>query len=464
VTDVNEAPTAVALTSALVNNAILETASTAARTKVADIGITDDALGSNAATLSGADAASFEVIGSQLYLKAGVPLRWSTQSQYNVTVNVADSTVSGATPVTSAYQLNITGVPTNMGGSFTAGPAISGNGLVVNVYRADTGALLTTADMADDGTYTFNVTYVGAVIVVVSDVDIDPNNPSLDYLDESNGAVNLTTDLRSVTYVGTPGVPVTANVTPLTEIAATLVTGKTAAEAAAAGYSAPTLTATAVTNTNKALAQMLGLGDVDITTAVASPVIDANGNTNAVINDYGRVLAALSHAGDLRTVISAMVSGIQHDPDAGSAAFKTTGNTGTAAQTLLAQGMAGAEIAHNISFNTITVLQEVKTVGEQAAGQALLQGWQRRLCHHRRNYTRAKRLLGQQRRRFQWRRFGRLDCGREQQQRRQLRRVPATLTPWWSRPPQVWPAATWRSAWWVPTWQTLWAMRWPAPA
>jgi hypothetical protein len=163
----NQAPTGVALTTALTGNAILETASTATRTKVADIAVTDDALGTNSITLSGADAASFEVVGNALYLKANVALRYSTQSQYNVTVNVADSTASSTAAVTSAYQLNITGVPTNLGGSFTAGPAISGNGLEVQVYRADTGALLTTTKVGNDGTYSFNVTYVGAVIVVI---------------------------------------------------------------------------------------------------------------------------------------------------------------------------------------------------------------------------------------------------------------------------------------------------------
>ena len=59
-------------------------------------------------------------------------------------------------------------------------------------------------------------------------------------------------------------------------------------------------------NTNKALAQMLGLGDVDVTTAVASAITDASGNTNANVNDYGRVLAAISHAGDLKSVIATM--------------------------------------------------------------------------------------------------------------------------------------------------------------
>mgnify|MGYP002131654975 CR=1 FL=1 len=45
---------AVALTSALTNNAIAENSSTTSRTKVADIAVTDDALGSNTLALTGA--------------------------------------------------------------------------------------------------------------------------------------------------------------------------------------------------------------------------------------------------------------------------------------------------------------------------------------------------------------------------------------------------------------------------
>ncbi len=69
VTDVNEAPTAVAFSNA--RTSIAENASTATRTKVADIVVTDDALGSETITLTGADAALFEIFGGDLYLKAG---------------------------------------------------------------------------------------------------------------------------------------------------------------------------------------------------------------------------------------------------------------------------------------------------------------------------------------------------------------------------------------------------------
>ena len=68
VTDVNEAPT-VALANVLAD--ISENADTSAATKVADIVVSDDALGTNALTLSGVDAAFFEIVGSELFLEGG---------------------------------------------------------------------------------------------------------------------------------------------------------------------------------------------------------------------------------------------------------------------------------------------------------------------------------------------------------------------------------------------------------
>ena len=97
--------TAVALTTALTNNAIAENTSTSTRTRVADIGITDDALGTNTITLAGADAASFEVDGTALYLKANVALNFEAKPSYAVTINVADSTVSGSTALSTNYTL-----------------------------------------------------------------------------------------------------------------------------------------------------------------------------------------------------------------------------------------------------------------------------------------------------------------------------------------------------------------------
>jgi hypothetical protein len=77
VQDVNEAPTAVALTTALNGNRIDENPSTSARIKVADVVITDDALGTETVTLTGADAAAFEVEREDT-IGRGAPIRFQT--------------------------------------------------------------------------------------------------------------------------------------------------------------------------------------------------------------------------------------------------------------------------------------------------------------------------------------------------------------------------------------------------
>jgi hypothetical protein len=90
-TDMNEAPTAVALINATAS--IAENISTASNLKVADIWVADDALGTNILSLTGADAASFEIVGSALYLKAGTVLDFESNTSYAVAVTVDDPTL-----------------------------------------------------------------------------------------------------------------------------------------------------------------------------------------------------------------------------------------------------------------------------------------------------------------------------------------------------------------------------------
>ncbi|MGV0986792.1 MAG: cadherin domain-containing protein, partial [Limnohabitans sp.] len=108
VTDVNEAPTAVALSNT--PTSLAENTNTSSRVKVADIGITDDALGTNTVTLTGTDASYFEVDAGVLYLKAGTALNYESQSAYAVTVSVKDNALPGSTPVTTSYSLSLTDV------------------------------------------------------------------------------------------------------------------------------------------------------------------------------------------------------------------------------------------------------------------------------------------------------------------------------------------------------------------
>ena len=104
----NQAPTAVAL--ANTTNSVLENTTTTPAVKISDILITDDGLGTNTLSLSGADAGSFQIIGSALYIKAGTVLDYETKTSYTVTVNVDDTTV-GSTPDASVnFTLSITDV------------------------------------------------------------------------------------------------------------------------------------------------------------------------------------------------------------------------------------------------------------------------------------------------------------------------------------------------------------------
>jgi uncharacterized protein YjiK len=102
----NQPPTAVGLNNQV--NSIAENTSTAVRIKVADVVITDDGLGANNLTVTGPDAAFFEVDSTGLFIKAGTILDFETKTNYSVTVNVDDPTVGVTPDATAAYSLTVT--------------------------------------------------------------------------------------------------------------------------------------------------------------------------------------------------------------------------------------------------------------------------------------------------------------------------------------------------------------------
>jgi hypothetical protein len=101
-------PPVVSLSNAAVS--ISENTSTANRVFVADIVVNDDGVGTNDVFLAGTDAASFEIIGSQLFLRAGTTLDATSKPTFFVTVNVDDPSLGGSPDDTVAYQLQITEV------------------------------------------------------------------------------------------------------------------------------------------------------------------------------------------------------------------------------------------------------------------------------------------------------------------------------------------------------------------
>lgn len=110
ITDINEAPTGVIFQNAI--ETIDDRTFLSERLKVADLIITDDAMGDETYLLSGTDAESFEIVGQALYLKADTSVDYRMKSSYSVTVSADDSTV-GNTP-DAATVLNMSVVATDI--------------------------------------------------------------------------------------------------------------------------------------------------------------------------------------------------------------------------------------------------------------------------------------------------------------------------------------------------------------
>ena len=87
-----------------------EDTDTTSRIKVAEIVVTDDALGTNVLSLDGTDAALFEMEGLVLYLKAGTVLDYETNPTLAVIVAVEDATVGGTPDDTADLSLPIADV------------------------------------------------------------------------------------------------------------------------------------------------------------------------------------------------------------------------------------------------------------------------------------------------------------------------------------------------------------------
>ena len=102
----NAAPTAVAFANSITS--LAETADTAKPVRLADILLSDDREGTNVLSLTGTDAADFEIIDGVLYLKKGVVLDYETRNCRVVTVAVTDASVSATPSATREFVLQVT--------------------------------------------------------------------------------------------------------------------------------------------------------------------------------------------------------------------------------------------------------------------------------------------------------------------------------------------------------------------
>jgi Ca2+-binding RTX toxin-like protein len=116
----------VALANTKVN--IDENSSTATHIKVADIVITDPDGGTNTLGLTGADAAFFEIVNNQLFLKAGTVLDFESKNSYAVAMTADDASIGGSPDATSnSYTLNINNVSPETVTGTPAGELLLGN-------------------------------------------------------------------------------------------------------------------------------------------------------------------------------------------------------------------------------------------------------------------------------------------------------------------------------------------------
>ncbi len=113
----NSAPS---ITLTPVVSTLAENANTTSSIKVADIVVSDDGIGVNTLSLSGANADLFAIVdsasgGKELHLKAGAVLDYETAASLAVTVAVDDPTVGSTPDASVAFTLSVTDVPETIG-------------------------------------------------------------------------------------------------------------------------------------------------------------------------------------------------------------------------------------------------------------------------------------------------------------------------------------------------------------
>jgi hypothetical protein len=126
--DVNEAPTALVYSGVV--SQFDETDDTSAAIKVGSFVITDDALGTNVVTLTGADAGLFNVVGTDIFLNAGATLDFEANPTLDVTINVKD----GAFPVlTKSFSIGVNDIAPALQASQTLTAINENSNFVFNV-------------------------------------------------------------------------------------------------------------------------------------------------------------------------------------------------------------------------------------------------------------------------------------------------------------------------------------------
>ncbi len=197
VTDANEAPT---VSLANTTTTISEDTDTSSAIKVADIVVNDDALGTNTLSLTGADAALFEIVGTELRLVAGASLDFETNSTLDVTVQVDDAAVGGSPDDTAPLAITVTDA--------NEAPTVSlANTTTTIAENTDTSSAIKVADIVvnDDalGTNTLSLTGADAALFEIVGTELRlVAGASLDF--ETNSTLDVTVQVDDAAVGGSP--------------------------------------------------------------------------------------------------------------------------------------------------------------------------------------------------------------------------------------------------------------------
>jgi len=195
-----------------------ENTSTASAMMVADIVVTDDDLGTNTLELSGADAALFQIVGSELRLKAGTVLDYETKPVLNVTVEVNDAALSGTPDDSDTLTINITDV--NEAPIITEGESVtvtmSQNGqlqqfsLTLHATDEDQNSTLTwkVLTLAQHGTATVSGTGTSKVISYTPAADYYGNDSFVVEVSDGEGGVDTITVNVTITKINQIFLPI----------------------------------------------------------------------------------------------------------------------------------------------------------------------------------------------------------------------------------------------------------------
>ncbi len=183
IVDINESPT-IALTNTTTTFA--EDTDTSSAVRVADIVISDDALGTNTLSVSGNDSILFEIVGSEVRMLAGTGLDFETSPSLELSVEVDDMAIGSMPDDMASISISIIDINepptialTNTTTTFAENSDTSSAVQVAEIVIADDVLGINTVSISGSDAGLFEI--VGSELRLMAGISLDfETNPSLD--------------------------------------------------------------------------------------------------------------------------------------------------------------------------------------------------------------------------------------------------------------------------------------------